>query len=138
MSTKFLLSKILIGFSICFLVACGGGGGGSSAPEPVVTDTDGDGVADASDAFPNDASETSDSDSDGVGDNADNCAALANENQADADANGQGDACDAMPEVYSYTNSVFTADSDSVSYTGQTARHLLISGMTDYMSARTE
>ena len=138
MNTKFLLSKILIGFSICFLVACGGGGGGSSAPEPVVTDTDGDGVADASDAFPNDASETSDSDSDGVGDNADNCAALANENQADADANGQGDACDAMPEVYSYTNSVFTADSDSVSYTGQTARHLLISGMTDYMSAMTE
>ena len=45
MNTKFLLSKILIGFSICFLVACGGGGGGSSAPEPVVTDTDGDGVA---------------------------------------------------------------------------------------------
>jgi hypothetical protein len=95
-------------------------------------------LADASDAFPDDASETSDSDSDGVGDNADNCADLANENQADADANGQGDACDAMPEVYSYTNSVFTADSDSVSYTGQTARHLLISGMTDYMSAMTE
>jgi hypothetical protein len=34
-------------------------------------DTDGDGVADPSDAFPLDSSETADSDSDGVGDNAD-------------------------------------------------------------------
>ena len=34
-------------------------------------DADGDGVADADDAFPNDASESADSDNDGVGDNAD-------------------------------------------------------------------
>jgi hypothetical protein len=37
----------------------------------VVADTDQDGVPDASDAFPNDPSETTDSDADGVGDNAD-------------------------------------------------------------------
>jgi hypothetical protein len=40
-------------------------------PAPVVVDTDGDGVADADDAFPNDASETVDTDGDGVGDNSD-------------------------------------------------------------------
>jgi hypothetical protein len=137
MNFKLLLSKSLIGLSLCLLVACGGGGGGST-PAPVVTDTDGDGVADTSDAFPNDASESTDSDSDNVGDNADNCPDNANEAQADTDANGQGDACDAMPEIYSYTNSTYTADSDSVSYTGQTARHMLISGMVDYMSAMTE
>ena len=38
---------------------------------PVVVDTDGDGVADADDAFPNDATETVDTDGDGIGDNAD-------------------------------------------------------------------
>lgn len=136
MNLKLLLSRALIGLSLCLLVACGGGGGSSAAP--VVTDTDGDGVADTVDAFPNDASESADADSDNIGDNADNCPDNANEGQADSDANGQGDACDAMPEVYAYTNSVYTPDSDSVSYTGQTARHLLISGMVDYMSAMTE
>jgi hypothetical protein len=41
-------------------------------PEPPApADTDGDGVADDSDAFPNDASETVDTDGDGVGDNSD-------------------------------------------------------------------
>ena len=91
MNTKLLLSKILIGFSICFLVACGGGGGGGeTTSEPVITDTDGDGVADSSDAFPDDESETSDADSDGVGDNADNFAEVANADQADADVNGSG------------------------------------------------
>jgi hypothetical protein len=40
-------------------------------PAPVVVDTDGDGVADADDAFPNDATETTDTDGDGVGDNSD-------------------------------------------------------------------
>ncbi len=136
MNLKLLLSRALIGLSLCLLVACGGGGGSSAAP--VVTDTDGDGVADTVDAFPNDASESADADSDNIGDNSDNCPDNANEGQADSDANGQGDACDAMPEVYAYTNSVYTPDSDSVSYTGQTARHLLISGMVDYMSAMTE
>ena len=136
MNLKLLLSRALIGLSLCLLVACGGGGGSKAAP--VVTDTDGDGVADTADAFPDDASESADADLDNIGDNADNCPDTANEGQTDSDANGQGDACDAMPEVYAYTNSVYTPDSDSVSYTGQTARHLLISGMVDYMSAMTE
>ena len=135
-----IFSKCLIVISLCFLVACGGGG--SSAPEapaaPVVVDSDNDGVADADDAFPDDDTESVDSDTDGVGDNADNCVNDANTDQLDSDANGEGDVCDAMPLTYSFTNSIYTADSDSVSYTGQTARHLLISGMVDYMSAMTE
>lgn len=140
MKLNTLLSKLFIALSICLLVACGGGGGGgaSSDPQPVVTDRDGDGVADADDAFPDDNSETTDTDGDNVGDNADNCVNDANPDQLDSDANGQGDACDAMPTVYAYTNSVYVADSDSVSYTGQTARHLLISGMVDYMNGMTE
>lgn len=142
MNLKMLLSKSLVGFSILFLVACGGGG--SSAPKspetptPVVTDTDGDGVEDSADAFPNDATESVDTDADTVGDNADNCVDVANGGQEDADANNLGDACDAMPVTYAFTSSVYAADSDSVSYTGQTARQLLISGMVDYMSAMEE
>ncbi len=136
MNLKLLLSRALIGLSLCLLVACGGGGGSTAAPAPV--DTDGDRVADTADAFPDDASESADADSDNIGDNADNCPDTANEGQADSDANGQGDACDAMPEAYAYTNSIYTADSDSVSYTGQTARHLLISGMVDYMEGMSE
>jgi hypothetical protein len=137
MKLNTLLSKLFIALSICMLVACGGGGSGAD-PQPVVIDADNDGVADVDDAFPNDASETVDTDSDNVGDNADNCPDAANEDQLDSDANGQGDVCDAMPTAYTYTNSVYTADSNSVSYTGQTARHLLISGMVDYMSSMTE
>ena len=145
MNIKLLLSKLLLGASICFLAACGGGGSnnndsdaGNDTPAPVVTDSDGDGVADADDAFPNDASESVDTDGDGVGDNSDNCPDTANESQLDSDVNGAGDACDAMPATYAYTNSAFIADSDSVSYTGQTARHMLISGMVDYMNGMTE
>ena len=137
MNLKLLVSKSLIGLSLCLLVACGGGGEGNT-PAAVIIDTDGDGVADSSDAFPNDSSETTDTDADNVGDNADNCLDTANEDQLDSDANGKGDACDAIPVAYSYINSTYTEDSDSVSYTGQTARHLLISGMVDYMSAMTE
>ena len=137
MNLKLLLSKSLVGLFVCFLVACGGSGG-SSTPEPVVTDSDGDGVANEADAFPNDPDESADADSDTVGDNADNCSATANQDQLDSDVNGSGDACDPMPENYEFTNSMFTADSDSVSYTGQTARQLLISGMVDYMSSMVE
>ena len=87
-------------------------------------DSDGDGVGDNKDDFPNDSSETTDSDSDGVGDNGDNCVNDANPGQADVDANGQGDACDAIRTVYEFTNDTYEAGSDSVSYTGQTARQM--------------
>ena len=102
------------------------------------TDSDGDGVGDNADAFDDDASESTDTDGDGVGDNGDNCPADENADQADADADGFGDVCDPMPTVYEFTNSVYSPDSNSVSYTGQSARQLLISGMVDYMNAMSE
>ena len=58
-------------------------------------DRDGDGTDNTSDAFPDDASETTDTDSDSVGDNADNCVDAANTDQADLDGDTLGDACDA-------------------------------------------
>lgn len=58
-------------------------------------DRDGDGTPDDQDAFPDDAAETADGDADGVGDVGDNCATVANANQANYDGDGQGDACDA-------------------------------------------
>jgi hypothetical protein len=45
---------------------------------------------------------------------------------------------DYVPTTYNFTNSTYVADSDSVSYTGQVARQLLITGMVDYMEAMTE
>ena len=130
---KWILSTILI----LALGACGGGGGSDSNQSAGPVDSDGDGVPDTTDAFPNDATETADTDSDGVGDNSDNCINDANANQADADANGSGDACDAMPTTYEYSSS-FESGSSSVSYTGQTARHLLMLGMVDALVALTE
>ncbi|QSX31024.1 thrombospondin type 3 repeat-containing protein [Shewanella cyperi] len=56
-------------------------------------DFDGDGVADSSDAFPNDATETTDSDSDGVGDNSDAFPNDANET-LDTDSDGIGNNSD--------------------------------------------
>ncbi|MDG1693325.1 MAG: hypothetical protein P8I13_00465, partial [Porticoccaceae bacterium] len=45
----------------------------------------------------------------------------------------------AVPETYNFTNSSYTSEpADSVSYTGQVARQLLISGMVDEMEAMTE
>ena len=84
-------------------------------------DTDADGSGDLCD---------SDMDGDTIANDADNCPLTANLDQADADVNGSGDACDAMPTTYAYTNTFFTADaSNSVSYTGQTARQILIADM---------
>ena len=43
------------------------------------------------------------------------------------------------PKTYNFTNSTYTAEpADSVSYTGQVARQLLIMGMVDEMNAMTE
>lgn len=44
-----------------------------------------------------------------------------------------------VPTTYNFTNSTYTSEpADSVSYTGQVARQLLISGMVDYMEAMAE
>ena len=136
-----MISKVgVLAALILGLYACGGGGGGSSAPAPaavVVADTDGDGVDDDSDAFPNDDSETVDADADGVGDNGDNCLSDANADQLDSDANGSGDACDAIPTTYTFSSSITEGES-SISYTGQTARQLLMLGLVDAMNGLTE
>ena len=90
-------------------------------------DSDGDGVGDNADAFPNDASETTDTDGDAVGDNTDNCVMDANADQADSDVDGEGDACDLIAELYAFPSAY--AEGSSVSYTGQTARQMLMLGM---------
>lgn len=139
--------------SLMGLAGCGGGS--SNLP----LDSDGDGVSDSQDAYPNDASESADSDGDGVGDNADafaddanettdgdgdavgdngdNCPTDANGDQTDSDGNGQGDACDPIATTYAFTSSITEGES-SVSYTGQTARQLLMLGLVDGIAALTE
>ena len=70
---------------------------GDSEGNACDSDDDNDGVADTSDAFPLDASESVDTDGDGIGNNADNCVAVTNAAQTDTDADGFGDACDNTP-----------------------------------------
>ena len=61
----------------------------------LVGDEDGDGVKDASDNCAGIANaDQADGDGDGVGDACDNCKFVANPNQADADGDNVGDACD--------------------------------------------
>ena len=72
-----------------------------------------------------------DSDNDGVAKADDNCIDVKNADQADSDSDGQGDACE---ELYDFedTNGVST-----VSYTGQTARHVLIADLANNIAALT-
>ena len=120
-----------------FVVGCSSG---SDAP----ADSDGDGVADTIDAFPNDATQSFDDDGDGVGNNSDNCPLAANADQSDVDGDTLGDVCDTViTTTYAGFDSAFTTDADgnaesSISYTGQTARQLLILGLVDTMTALTE
>ncbi len=67
-------------------------------------DRDGDGIPDDQDAFPDDPTETTDADANGVGDNA-------------------------QPIALTYNYMGGASDGSSVSYTGQTARQMLISAM---------
>ena len=100
-------------------------------------DRDFDGVGDNGDALPDDPSESSDIDADGVGDNGDNCPTMPNPDQADRDVNGAGDLCEASLDHYAFA-SAFEPGASSVNYSGQTARHLLISGLTAALSYLTE
>ena len=136
----FLNRKLLVAIAALFmltgLAACSSDDD-YTPPPPVVddtpTDTDGDGVADDDDAFPEDPNESQDSDGDGVGDNGDNCPENENAAQEDSDVNGAGDACDAMPLVYSAEGKLNGGSDDGVSYTGQTARLVLQQKLTDFM-----
>jgi hypothetical protein len=152
MNKQKIVAQIAFVTIVLALGACGGGGSSgprdsdgdgvpnnqdvfpNDATESV--DSDGDGVGDSADAFPNDAAETADADTDGVGNNSDNCPDDANAGQTDSDANGAGDACDPITTTYAFTSS-FDGGS-SVSYTGQTARHVLVLGLVDAMVGLTE
>ncbi len=164
MISNFTFSKALAAFFLVALVGCGSGNNvppdvdGDGIEDSLdafpndpneSTDGDDDGVGDNGDNCPAIAnSDQVDTDSDGTGDacdddkdadsvlnDADNCPMVANTNQIDSDVNGSGDACDAMPTIYSFTNTYFSAEENSsVSYTGQTARQVLISDMAYYMS----
>ena len=94
------------------VLAQGSGGDDHSAAED--RDSDGDGVIDSRDAFPNDASESEDRDANGVGDNA-----------------------HPIASTYMY-DSAFADDASSVSYSGQTARQLLIVNMKSEIGNLTE
>jgi uncharacterized delta-60 repeat protein len=87
---------------------------GDSEGNACDADDDNDGVADATDAFPLDATESVDTDGDGVGNNTDttpngdtdndgidnltdNCPSVSNADQSNTDGDAQGDACDTTP-----------------------------------------
>jgi hypothetical protein len=124
---KFCRAFGLVSCALFMLTACGGGKSYGAK------DDDGDGIDNATDAFINDADESKDSDGDGVGDNGDNCPSESNADQSDIDGDGTGDACDtAIPTTYGPFASAFDPTAaDSVSYSGQTARQLLILGLVE-------
>lgn len=109
-SKVFWLSVLIA--MVAGLSACGGSDNDDNS-NPGITDTDSDGVADAEDNCPEDA----------------------NSNQVDSDADGEGDVCDPIPSTYTYTNS---DGEDTVSYTGQIKRHILIEDMVDTMASLVE
>ena len=152
--SKWLVNVLMMIAMVLVLAACGGGsGGGSSVATPAApaapADADDDGVADDDDSCADTPSgeevdsegcsaTQADGDGDGVVDASDNCPADANADQTDSDANGSGDACDAMPLVYSAAGYVEEGTDDGVSYTGQTARQVLQLRLVAAMEALTE
>ena len=94
--TRSLLAACSIVALSAVMYGCAHDGGDDPAPAadpPTAMDSDGDGVADADDAFPNDATETMDSDGDGIGDNAD-----PHNVRDDRDNDGVADSGDAFPD----------------------------------------
>ena len=152
--SKWLVNVLMMTTMVLFLAACGGGSGGGSSYTPPAepaapADADDDGVADDDDSCADTpageevdsegcSATQADGDGDGVVDASDNCPADANADQADSDANGSGDACDAMPLVYSAAGYVEEGTDDGVSYTGQTARQVLQLRLVAAMEALTE
>ena len=152
--SKWLVNVLMMTTMVLFLAACGGGSGGGSSYTPPAApaapaDTDDDGVADDDDSCADTpageevdsegcSATQADGDGDGVVDASDNCPADANADQADSDANGSGDACDAMPLVYSAKGYIEEGTDDGVSYTGQTARQVLQLRLVAAMEALTE
>ena len=90
-----------------------GGEGATDVKDSEDGDRDGDGVPDELDAFPDDPTETTDADANGVGDNA-------------------------QPIALTYNYMGAASDGSSVSYTGQTARQMLISAMKAEIGGLTE
>ncbi|MDG2107042.1 MAG: DUF4856 domain-containing protein [Woeseiaceae bacterium] len=121
-------SVIIIGLST--LMACGGGGYGSDSSSSGSGSGSGSGSSSGGYTNPN----LVDGDADGYADNSDNCPLVANATQADGDADGAGDACDPLPTTYAYTDS---AGADTVSYTGQTKRQILLSDLVDAINGLT-
>ena len=108
------LHTLVLAALVGTLAACGSSGGDSGPPPPPpVADADNDGVADSSD----------------------NCVDVANAGQGDSVVDGAGDACDPLPTTYAFTDG---AGADTVNYTGQTKRHILISDMVDTINGLQE
>jgi len=76
-------------------------------------DDDNDGVLDGDDEFPTNPDESADSDGDQIGDNADNCPAVANNDQSDIDSDGVGDLCDDVPTLSVFYLNERTVDTET-------------------------
>ena len=114
------LAYLIAALSATTLTACGGDDNDSS------NNDDG-------------GSQIADRDSDTIADASDNCPDDANTDQKDSDANGKGDACDALPTQYVFTSQFDGFEGNStVSYSGQTARQVLIADLTSAVKALTE
>lgn len=98
-----------------------GGCGGSDNDSPQVTPTPTPTVSPAPEG---------DADSDGITDAEDNCPDDANADQVDSDVDGMGDVCDPIPSQYVFLNDT---GANTVSYTGQTHRHILIDDLATEM-----
>ncbi|MDG2272727.1 MAG: hypothetical protein P8L39_10510, partial [Halioglobus sp.] len=110
-------------FSPLLLSACGGGG---SNDDVIISPVD---PVDPVDPV---VPPIADADNDGVPDANDNCVNDPNADQADADVNDKGDVCDPMPTTYAFEN---TDGVSTVSYTGQTARQVLIDDLVSALNA---